>query len=60
MILMQLSILQPYKAVGESVRKPLEYYRNNLLSLINLLEAMKGTAYRQHGIFIIMHCLRPA
>jgi len=29
-----------YKAVGESVNKPLEYYRNNLLSLINLLEAM--------------------
>src|SRR5512135_3472070 len=28
-----------YKAVGESVRKPLEYYRNNLLSTINLLEA---------------------
>lgn len=34
-----------YKAVGESVRKPLEYYRNNLLSLINLLEAMQ-----HHGI----------
>jgi len=31
-----------YKAVGESVNKPLEYYRNNLLSLINLLEAMKA------------------
>jgi UDP-glucose 4-epimerase len=30
-----------YKAVGESVNKPLEYYRNNLLSLINLLDAMK-------------------
>ena len=30
-----------YKAVGESVNKPLEYYRNNLLSLINLLEVMK-------------------
>ena len=30
-----------YKAVGESVYKPLEYYRNNLLSLIGLLEAMK-------------------
>jgi UDP-glucose 4-epimerase len=30
-----------YKAVGESVYKPLEYYRNNLLSLINLLNAMK-------------------
>ncbi len=34
-----------YKAVGESVNKPLEYYRNNLLSLINLLGAMK-----QNGI----------
>jgi UDP-glucose 4-epimerase len=32
-----------YKAVGESVNKPLEYYRNNLLSLINLLEAMKNS-----------------
>lgn len=30
-----------YKAVGESVIKPLEYYRNNLVSLINLLDAMK-------------------
>jgi UDP-glucose 4-epimerase len=30
-----------YKAVGESVHKPLDYYRNNLLSLINLLESMK-------------------
>jgi len=30
-----------YKAVGESVKKPLEYYRNNLISLLNLLEAMK-------------------
>lgn len=30
-----------FKAVGESVRKPLEYYRNNLVSLINLLDSMK-------------------
>jgi UDP-glucose 4-epimerase len=30
-----------YKAVGESVRKPLEYYRNNLVSLMNLLEMME-------------------
>jgi UDP-glucose 4-epimerase len=30
-----------YKAVGESVNRPLEYYRNNLLSLINLLDSMK-------------------
>jgi UDP-glucose 4-epimerase len=29
------------KAVGESVEKPLEYYRNNLVSLMNLLTAMK-------------------
>lgn len=29
-----------YKAVGESVEKPLMYYRNNLFSLINLLENM--------------------
>ena len=28
------------KAVGESVEKPLLYYRNNLNSLINLLELM--------------------
>ena len=27
-----------FKAVGESVEKPLAYYRNNLVSLINLLE----------------------
>ena len=29
------------KAVGESVANPLEYYRNNLISTINLLEVMK-------------------
>ncbi|MDR2627076.1 MAG: UDP-glucose 4-epimerase GalE [Dysgonamonadaceae bacterium] len=33
------------KAVGESVQKPLLYYRNNLVSLINLLELMP-----EHGI----------
>ncbi len=30
-----------HKAVPESVDKPLMYYKNNLLSLINLLESMK-------------------
>ena len=30
-----------YKAVSESVSKPLEYYHNNLVSLINLLDLMK-------------------
>ena len=29
------------KAVGESVEKPLDYYRNNLESLINVLSLMK-------------------
>jgi UDP-glucose 4-epimerase len=33
-----------YKAVGESVQKPLDYYRNNLVSLMNLLDMME-----QHG-----------
>jgi UDP-glucose 4-epimerase len=31
-----------FKAVGESVQKPLKYYHNNLYSLINLLEAFNG------------------
>jgi UDP-glucose 4-epimerase len=31
-----------FKAVGESVEEPLKYYRNNLNSLINLLEAYKS------------------
>ncbi len=30
------------KAVGESVAKPLEYYRNNLDSTLSLLEVMRG------------------
>ena len=33
------------KAVGESVEKPLLYYRNNLVSLVNLLELMP-----KHGV----------
>lgn len=30
-----------FKAVGESVQDPLRYYRNNLLSLVNLLEIVQ-------------------
>ena len=33
--------LAAYKAVGESVHKPLDYYRNNLVSLMNILEMME-------------------
>lgn len=31
-----------FKAVLESVQKPLDYYRNNLVSLMNILEEMKN------------------
>jgi UDP-glucose 4-epimerase len=30
-----------YKSVGESVQKPLDYFENNLVSLINLLKCVK-------------------
>ena len=33
-----------FKAVGESVANPLKYYNNNLRSLLNLIELMKGAA----------------
>ncbi len=36
-----------YKAVGESVRKPLSYYRNNLDSAMNLLEVMEKYGCRK-------------
>lgn len=32
-----------FKAVGESVEQPLKYYRNNLVSLINILQGMKDS-----------------
>lgn len=38
------------KAVGESVEKPLLYYRNNLLSLLNLLEGMIASGIK-HLVF---------
>ena len=42
------------KAVGESVEKPLLYYRNNLMSLINLLELMPK--YDVKGIIFSSSC----
>ena len=38
------------KAVGESVQKPLLYYRNNVVSLVNLLELMPQ--YHVKGIIL--------
>ena len=35
------------KAVGESVQKPLEYYRNNLDTTLSLLEGMKAAGVRE-------------
>lgn len=42
------------KAVGESVQKPLLYYRNNLVSLLNLLEVMGS--YDTKGIVFSSSC----
>lgn len=42
------------KAVGESVQKPLMYYRNNLVSLINLLELMPENGVK--GIVFSSSC----
>jgi UDP-glucose 4-epimerase len=42
------------KAVGESVEKPLLYYRNNIVSLINLLELMPK--YQVKGIIFSSSC----
>lgn len=36
-----------FKAVGESVAKPLEYYRNNLDSTLTLLETMKAHSVKK-------------
>lgn len=42
------------KAVGESVEKPLLYYRNNIVSLVNLLELMPQ--YNVKGIIFSSSC----
>lgn len=42
------------KAVGESVEKPLLYYRNNIISLVNLLELMPQ--FNVKGIIFSSSC----
>jgi UDP-glucose 4-epimerase len=42
------------KAVGESVHKPLEYYRNNIVTLLNLLDLMP--VYGIDGIVFSSSC----
>lgn len=43
-----------HKAVGESVAKPLAYYQNNLISLLNLLEAC--TTYKVDNFVFSSSC----
>jgi UDP-glucose 4-epimerase len=43
-----------FKAVGESVAQPLKYYRNNIISLVNLLELMPK--YGVEGIVFSSSC----
>ena len=43
-----------YKAVGESTEKPREYYRNNLVSLLNLLDIMPKNGVK--GIVFSSSC----
>jgi UDP-glucose 4-epimerase len=43
-----------FKAVGESVEKPLPYYRNNLVSLMNILDCM--SKYRVRNLVFSSSC----
>ena len=46
--------LAGYKAVGESVGKPLEYYRNNLVSFMNVIDLMRE--FGRHNIVFSSSC----
>ncbi len=43
-----------FKAVGESVENPLTYYRNNILSLLNIIDAMD--AFKSHNLVFSSSC----
>jgi len=43
-----------YKAVSESVEKPLMYYQNNLISLLNLLQSMED--FKVHQLVFSSSC----
>lgn len=46
------------KAVGESVQKPLEYYRNNITGTLTLMDVMKQTGVKKYRIQFICNCIR--
>ena len=43
---MQLFTAQRFKAVGESVRKALEYYQNNITGTLTLMKVMREVGGR--------------
>ena len=43
-----------YKAVGESVKNPIKYYSNNIISLINILDCMKE--FKIHDLVFSSSC----
>ena len=47
-----------FKAVGESVKKPLQYYRNNLDNTLSLLEVMEEFGCKKFIFFYIIFCLK--
>ena len=47
-----------YKAVGESVAKPIEYYSNNLACTLNVLDAMRRHDVQQLRLLLLRHRLR--
>ena len=47
-----------FKAVGESVAKPLEYYENNIGSTFSLVRAMRRHGVSTTGLLLLRHRLR--
>ena len=47
-----------YKAVGESVQKPLEYYTNNLGCTLTVLNAMRKYNVKKLCVLVLRHGLR--
>ena len=50
------------KAVGESVQKPLDYFRNNLINTLNVLQVAgdEGKRRKEFRILVLRNCVRTA
>lgn len=42
-----------YKAVGESVKKPIEYYTNNIATVLNLLDVIKNIIVKKLFFLVV-------